>query len=116
MPFTTTPGGKPVTAVPGLRPRLPEMTEGPVLVTVLPASTAKEDVVPMFTAACAAEAAGTAITAPRTKRVAVVVTVRTARDRRRRGRVNMKRLLRLFPGRVELRPHREVLTPLYVRK
>ena len=28
------PGGKPVTAVPGLTPRSPVMTEGPVLVTV----------------------------------------------------------------------------------
>ena len=92
------------------------MTEGPVLVTVEPARTAKEDVVPIETGGWAAEAAGTAITAPRTRRVAVVVTVRIARDRRRRGRVNMKRLLRVVPGRVELRPHREVLTPLYVRK
>jgi hypothetical protein len=33
------------------------MEEGPVLVTVLPASTAKPDVVPKFTGVCAAEAA-----------------------------------------------------------
>src|ERR1700722_14410347 len=88
-PFTTVPGGKPVTEVPGLRPRLPEMTDGPVLVTVVAPRTEKDDVVPIETVGWAAEAAGTAITAPRTSRVAVVVTVRTARDRRRRGRVNI---------------------------
>jgi len=34
VPLFTSPGGKPVTAVPGLTPRSPEMIEGPVLVTV----------------------------------------------------------------------------------
>ena len=38
-PFTV-PGGNPVTAVPGLTPRSPLMTLGPVLVTVVPARTA----------------------------------------------------------------------------
>jgi hypothetical protein len=44
--LTTCPGGKPVTALPGLTPRSPEMTEGPVLVTVVPANTAKLLAVP----------------------------------------------------------------------
>ncbi len=43
----TTPGGKPVTAVPGLTPRLPpSITVEPVLVTVEPARTAKPAAVP----------------------------------------------------------------------
>src|ERR1700712_4213305 len=46
------PGGNPVTAVPGLRPRLPSRTVGPVLVTVEPASTAKFAAVPR-SGACA---------------------------------------------------------------
>src|SRR3954465_12057355 len=45
-PDTTMPGGKPVTAVPGLTPRSPVMTLGPVLVTVEPPSTAKLCAVP----------------------------------------------------------------------
>jgi hypothetical protein len=44
-PFTV-PGGNPVTAEPGLTPRSPFTTEGPVLVTVEPASTAKLLAVP----------------------------------------------------------------------
>src|SRR5664279_3733552 len=40
------PGGKPVTAVPGLSPRSPLMVLGPVLVTVDPPSTAKLAAVP----------------------------------------------------------------------
>src|SRR5205807_6212713 len=39
-PFTT-PGGNPVTAVPGLTPRSPVTIVAPVLVTVEPARTAK---------------------------------------------------------------------------
>src|SRR5665648_1257490 len=46
LPGVTVPGGKPVTEVPGLTPRSPEMIEGPVLVTVVPASTAKDVAVP----------------------------------------------------------------------
>ena len=34
VPLITVPGGKPVTAVPGLTPRSPEINDGPVLVTV----------------------------------------------------------------------------------
>jgi hypothetical protein len=41
-----TPGGNPVTAVPGLTPRSPVMTVLPVLVTVLLARTAKVVAVP----------------------------------------------------------------------
>ena len=40
VPFTI-PGGKPATAVPGLTPRSPLTTVGPVLVTVEPPRTAK---------------------------------------------------------------------------
>ena len=42
----TVPGPKPVTAVPGLSPRLPLIVDGPVLVTVVPARTAKLSAVP----------------------------------------------------------------------
>jgi hypothetical protein len=52
----TMPGGKPVIAVPGLRPRSPLSRLGPVLVTVLPASTAKLPAVPRPTGATAAPA------------------------------------------------------------
>src|SRR3954463_8071934 len=48
------PGGKPVTAVPGLTPRSPVMTLDPVLVTVDPPSTAKLCAVPRDGAVCAA--------------------------------------------------------------
>jgi hypothetical protein len=54
-PFTM-PGGNPVTAVPGLTPRSPLMTLGPVLVTVCPARTAKLPAVPRPTGAVAATA------------------------------------------------------------
>jgi hypothetical protein len=52
-PFTV-PGGNPVIAVPGLTPKSPLMTLGPVLVTVVPARTAKLLAVPRSTGACAA--------------------------------------------------------------
>ncbi len=51
-PFTR-PGGNPVTAVPGLTPRSPEIADGPVLVTCWPASTAKLAAVPSGTAVAA---------------------------------------------------------------
>jgi hypothetical protein len=54
--LTTVPGGKPVIAVPGLTPRSPEITEGPVFVTVWPANTANEVAVPRPTELGAAEA------------------------------------------------------------
>src|SRR4051794_821937 len=41
VPPVTTPGGKPLTAEPGLTPRLPVTRVGPVLVTVVPPRTAK---------------------------------------------------------------------------
>ena len=58
VPAMTIPGGKPVTADPGSRPTLPLMTLGPVLVTVLPARTAKVPSVPSPTVACAPKATG----------------------------------------------------------
>lgn len=42
----TIPGGNPVTAVPGLTPRLPLTVVGPVFVTALPPSTPKLPAVP----------------------------------------------------------------------
>jgi hypothetical protein len=52
----TMPGGNPVTAVPGLTPRSPVMTLGPVLVTVVPARTPKLPAVPRPTGPVAATA------------------------------------------------------------
>ncbi len=46
VPPTTVPGGKPVIAVPGLTPRSPTRTVGPVFVTVVAPSTAKLPAVP----------------------------------------------------------------------
>src|SRR5215210_7667959 len=54
IPPDTTPGGKPVTALPGLTPRSPLTLDAPVLVTVAPARTAKLAAVPRPTGACAA--------------------------------------------------------------
>ncbi len=45
------PGGNPVTALPGDTPRSPVTTVGPVLVTVEPASTAKDAADPRLTEA-----------------------------------------------------------------
>ncbi|MEJ7699213.1 MAG: hypothetical protein WKF71_06145 [Pyrinomonadaceae bacterium] len=42
----TTPGGKPVTAVPGLTPKFPFTVLRPVLVTVVAANTPKVEAVP----------------------------------------------------------------------
>jgi hypothetical protein len=56
VPALTTPGGNPVTAVPGLTPRLPRTVDGPVLVTVVPASTAYPAADPRPTGGVAAEA------------------------------------------------------------
>jgi hypothetical protein len=56
VPPVTVPGGNPVTAVPGLTPRSPLMALGPVLVTVVPARTAKLPAVPRPTGAVAAVA------------------------------------------------------------
>jgi hypothetical protein len=52
----TLPGGKPVTELPGLKPRSPLITVRPVLVTVLPASTPKVLAVPRLTGEPAAPA------------------------------------------------------------
>lgn len=53
---TTDPGGKPVTAEPGLTPRSPVIIEGPVFVTVWPANTANDVAVPNPTGGWAADA------------------------------------------------------------
>jgi hypothetical protein len=42
--------------VPGLSPRLPSIEDGPVFVTVDPASTANDAAVPNCTVGCAADA------------------------------------------------------------
>ena len=55
-PLNTSPGGKLVMAEPGLTPRSPEMSDGPVFVTVVPAKTAKDSAVPNPTVDCAAAA------------------------------------------------------------
>ena len=52
----TTPGGNPVTDVPGLSPRLPVILVGPVFVMPAPARTAKLPAVPRGTDAAAAAA------------------------------------------------------------
>ncbi len=49
VPLETIPGGNPVTALPGLSPRLPEIVEEPVLVTVVPARIANVLAVPIAT-------------------------------------------------------------------
>jgi hypothetical protein len=46
----TTPGENPVMAVPGLTPRSPFMTEGPVFVTVVAPRTQNDAAVPTLTA------------------------------------------------------------------
>ena len=86
MPLLTVPGGNPVTAVPGLTPRSPEITDGPVLVTVAPASTANEVAVPNPTGACtdAADATG-APTIPATSPMAVMVPTASTALTPRRG-------------------------------
>ena len=69
-----------MTAVPGLTPRSPETSEGPVLVTVLPASTAKEVAVPNPTPGWAAVAVGVRVL--KLTIAAVVATARSAVSQR----------------------------------
>jgi hypothetical protein len=69
------PGGKPVTAVPGLTPRSSASTEAPVFVTVWPASTEYLAAVPRSTLASAALAGEDAAA---TKPAASSPTVATA--------------------------------------
>ena len=85
VPLLTPPGGKPVTAVPGLTPRLPEITDAPVLVTVVPASTANEVAVPNPTGACtdAAKATGAPTIAAPSPMALMVPTASTALTPRR---------------------------------
>ena len=58
----TSPGGNPVIAVPGLTPRSPLITDGPVFVTVWPPRTPKLSAVPSPTAGCAAWAVAVSAT------------------------------------------------------
>src|SRR5664280_252280 len=75
VPLTTEPGGNPVTAEPGSTPTSPEMTDGPVLVTVVPARTANGAAVPSPTVGWAADAGGAATTSPSSRADPRVVTV-----------------------------------------
>ncbi len=56
VPELCVPGGNPVMDVPGESPTSPATTEDPVLVIVLPASTANGEAVARFTVAVAARA------------------------------------------------------------
>jgi hypothetical protein len=78
--LTTIPGGKPTIADPGLTPTSPEITEGPVFVTVDPARTAKDSAVPNPTGACAdwADAGETPATPDMPTIRAATTTARTA--------------------------------------
>ncbi len=78
VPFTM-PGGKPVMEVPGKSPRLPLMTDGPVFVTVEPASTAKLAVVPRLTGASPAAAARVPDARAISARTSGTVSARTQR-------------------------------------
>lgn len=82
-PELCTPGGKPVMEVPGLSPIFPEITDVPVLVTVEPASTAKEDAVPSPTVAVAAVAACASRAATVTKQSAPIAKAPGNEYRRR---------------------------------
>jgi hypothetical protein len=66
-----------VIALPGLRPKSPEMTEGPVLVTVVPANTAKGAAVPKLTGDWDAEAADIQPAPPTITITAVIPSART---------------------------------------
>jgi hypothetical protein len=83
-PFTM-PGGNPVTAVPGLTPRSPLMTLGPVLVTVCPARTAKLPAVPRPTGAVAATAGWAATNTAMAPAAATGPAASQAKPARRRG-------------------------------
>jgi hypothetical protein len=91
VPLITFPGGKPVIAVPGLTPRSPEMVEGPVLVTVVPANTAKDAAVPKPTGGCAAEAASIPTTP---LKITVAPTTAAAKNQRRRRITDVTSFLR----------------------
>ena len=84
VPLLTCPGGKPVTVVPGLTPRSPEMLEEPVLVTVVPASTAKEVAAPNPTEGCEAHATEVPDIPTKITTAALVPTANAALTQRRR--------------------------------
>jgi len=75
-----------VTAAPGLTPRFPVIWEGPVLVTVLPASTAKDVAVPSPTVDWAADATGVPATSPTSTMAVVAPTASSAAHQRRSER------------------------------
>ncbi len=79
LPFTTTPGGKPVTEVPGLKPRSPLMTLLPVFVTVVAPRTAKLLAVPRSTGPGAAPALDAVIA------MIIAMTALNARNAARNG-------------------------------
>src|ERR1700693_3438638 len=54
-PLSTTPGGNPVTELPGLSPRFPSMIVAPVLVTVEPPKMAKLSAAPSGTVCASAD-------------------------------------------------------------
>jgi hypothetical protein len=73
-----------VTALPGLTPKLPEIMEGPVLVTVVPASTANDAAVPSPTGAWAA--AGLTVRAKPLSNTIAASVATTATERKMRAR------------------------------
>src|ERR1700738_3765720 len=81
-PPATTPGGKPVIAVPGLTPRLPVTTVNPVLVTV---------VAPRIAKLCAEPSDGWADAAETLRRIAARETADSRVTRRREKRVSVMR-------------------------
>src|SRR5688500_14959189 len=80
VPLITCPVGNPVTALPGATPRSPDTIVGPVLVTALPANTAKGVAVPNPTGGCAADA-----TPPQTASVMTVPAAINTISQRRTG-------------------------------
>jgi hypothetical protein len=69
------------------------MTEGPVLVTVVPANTAKDVAVPSPTGAWAADAAGVPATPTTITMAAAAPVASTALDHRRTLRARAKRII-----------------------
>src|SRR5664279_4784880 len=91
VPPFTRPGGNPVVADPGETPRSPVTTVGPVLVTVVPARTAKLRVVPKTSAVAECSTAdvfswafGSHAIAARAMHGTPTTSVRRTRDRRKR--------------------------------
>jgi hypothetical protein len=85
VPELCTPGGKPVTEVPGDKPMSPEMTDDPVLVTVVPARTAKGAALERLTGDVAADAGPASKAAPIPKASSPTAPV-VSHDREMMGR------------------------------